>query len=172
MGSGKTTLGRAVARRMGMDFIDLDAYIENRRRRTVAQLFAELGADGFRRIERTLLEEVAEFQDVVVACGGGTPCYFDNMRLMGEKGLTVWLSTSAERLYSRLTRPGAKAKRPVIAGKTDGELMDFIVENLREREPFYSQAALKFDASEIETAEETDVTAGRFAELASPMLRQ
>ena len=79
MGCGKSTLGRALAKELGWDFIDLDFYIEQRFRRTVPQLFAERGEEEFRRIESSMLREAGEFDDVVVSCGGGTPCHDDNM---------------------------------------------------------------------------------------------
>lgn len=76
MGAGKTTLGKAFAREMSLNFIDLDWYIEERFHKTVQQLFLERGEDGFRELERKMLHEVAEFEDVVVSAGGGTPCFF------------------------------------------------------------------------------------------------
>ena len=103
--------------------------------------------------------EVCDFQNIVIACGGGTPCYLDNMDVMNSHGVAVYLSVPIERLYSRLSRPRSKAKRPVIASKTDEELMEFIADNLRQRDPFYSRANLKFDTTNIETAAETEVTA-------------
>lgn len=159
MGSGKSTLGKSLARRMGFDFIDLDAYIENRFHKSVKEIFAERGADGFRDIEHRMLLEVCEFQDVIIACGGGTPCFMNNMDIMNANGLAIYLSVPVERLFSRLSRPGSKAKRPVIADKTDEELMQFIEQNLSERDPFYSRANMKFDTTNIETAAETEVTA-------------
>ena len=79
MGAGKTTVGKALSKELGIPFYDLDWYIESRRRKTVAQLFAEVGEEGFRKIEYNMLHEVAEFEDVIISCGGGTPCFFDNI---------------------------------------------------------------------------------------------
>ena len=79
MGSGKTTVGKALAKNLGLPFYDLDWYIESRMRKTVKQLFDERGEDGFRQVERNMLHEVAEFENIVLSCGGGTPCFFDNM---------------------------------------------------------------------------------------------
>lgn len=159
MGCGKSTLGRAIAAISDYRFIDLDTYIENRYRRTVNDIFRSSGEEKFREIERRILEEVSDFQDIVVACGGGTPCYFDNMRVMNEKGTTVFLTAPTQRIFSRLSLPNLKAKRPTIAGKTDEELLRFIEENLEKRINYYRQAAITFDSSKIETAEETAVTA-------------
>lgn len=171
MGSGKSTVGRVLSEMLGCGFTDLDTYIENRRHKTVKDLFAAYGEEGFRRIEKSLLEEVCEFQDMVVACGGGTPCHGDNMATMSRHGTTVYLYAPTERLYSRLSRPRSKAKRPVIAGKSDEELLRFIADSLREREAYYRRADIVFDTSEIETAAETRLTAARLLERISPFLK-
>ena len=149
MGAGKTTLGKLVAREMGLSFIDLDHYIENRFHKSVSAIFAERGEAGFRKLERDMLIEVAAFEDVIISTGGGTPCFFDNMELMKQAGTVVYLSTRPEVLFERLRV--ARAARPVIAGKTDDELLDFIRTNLARREPFYSQATLTFDANRLES---------------------
>lgn len=86
MGSGKTTLGKALARDLGLSFHDLDQYIENRYMKSVSQLFAQYGEQEFRRIESRLLREVGEFDDVIVACGGSTPLIGDNMDYMLSMG--------------------------------------------------------------------------------------
>lgn len=117
MGSGKTTLGRALAEKMQCEFIDLDHYIENRFHKTVKQIFAEFGEDRFRDIETRMLEEVADFTDVIVACGGGTPCFGRNIDVMREKGLVIYLYVSAQCLFNRLTLPHSKAKRPIKIGR-------------------------------------------------------
>lgn len=154
MGSGKTTIGRALSRVMKKEFIDLDIYIEGRFRHSVKEIFAERGEDGFRLIERNMLHEVAEFEDVIVACGGGTPCYFDNMEYMNERGVTVLLNASHEALMRRLTIPSAKSKRPIIANKTNEELSQFIIDALTARSPHYNKAMLHFDSSFLESVEE------------------
>ena len=82
MGAGKTTVGRALAKELGLEFYDLDWYIENRRRKKIPQIFDEEGEEGFRRIEYNMLHEVAEFENIVLSCGGGTPCFFDNIDYM------------------------------------------------------------------------------------------
>ena len=89
MGAGKTTVGKALAKELGMTFYDLDWYIESRMRKTIPQIFEEKGEEGFRKIENTMLHEVAEFEDVILSCGGGTPCFFDNMEYLNRQGHTV-----------------------------------------------------------------------------------
>lgn len=161
MGCGKSTLGRALQAATGLEFIDLDHYIEGRFHATVSQIFAERGEEGFRRAERAMLDEVSGFSDVIVACGGGTPCFFDNMEVMNARGTTVWLNTPIERIYERLQRN--RSKRPIIADKTDAELMDFIAEALHAREKYYSRAAAQFCATLLEDKSQIATTARQFA---------
>ena len=98
MGAGKTTLGWALSKILGFRFYDLDWYIETRMRKTIAQIFEERGEDGFRVIERNMLHEVAEFENVIIACGGGTPCFFDNMDYLNQQGETVYMNATASTL--------------------------------------------------------------------------
>lgn len=162
MGCGKTTLGRALGRRTGLHFIDLDNYIENRFHTTIAELFASRGEEGFRRLEHAMLEEVAAFEDTIVACGGGTPCFHGNMELMNAGGTTVWLDTPRERILERLQRN--RSRRPLLAGKSDSELRDFINSAMDSREPFYSQASARFSGQELENREQIDLTTTLFIE--------
>lgn len=148
MGAGKTTLGRLLAGTLHLSFIDLDLFLERRFHKTVRELFAERGEDGFRELERRMLLEVGEFNDVVIATGGGTPCFFDNMSYMKERGVCVYLKTSVSVLFSRLRK--AAAARPLLQGKDDDELKRFIVENLERRSSFYEQASLVFNADRLE----------------------
>ena len=148
MGAGKTTLGKAFSRELGLTFIDLDWYIEERFHKTVQQLFSERGEQGFRELEQKMLHEVAEFEDVVISAGGGTPCFFDNMDYMNACGDTVFLQVEPEVLFRRLKV--AKQQRQLLANKSDEELMNFICEALQKRHPFYSQAKLLFRADELE----------------------
>ncbi|WP_338157843.1 shikimate kinase [uncultured Phocaeicola sp.] len=163
MGSGKTTLGKAYARAMQLQFIDLDWYIEERFHKTVQELFEERKEDGFREIERNMLHEVAEFEDVIIACGGGTPCFFDNMEYMNGKGETVFLDASPEVLFRRLKI--AKSKRPLLMDKSDEELMDVIQNALRIRIPFYSQAKYVFNAESLEDREQISCSVQRLKTL-------
>ena len=148
MAAGKTTLGKALAQDLGLQFIDLDHYIENRYHCTVSQLFAERGEEAFRQIERNMLHEVAEFEDVIIATGGGTPCFFDNMDYMNGQGTTVFLKASVDVIYTRLTI--ARVQRPLVANKSSDELRQYITDMLKHRDPYYRRAAHTFCADHLE----------------------
>ena len=156
MGAGKTTVGRALAKDLGLQFYDLDWYIESRRHKTVPQLFSEVGEEGFRTIEHNMLHEVAEFEDVVISCGGGTPCLFDNMDYMNQQGQVVYLRCEPEVLKGHLLM--GKTERPLLKGKTPEELIDFIKEQLEKREPFYSKARYTLDVSLMDNYEKIKIT--------------
>ncbi len=162
MGCGKSTLGRALGAATGCEFIDLDHYIEQRFHATISELFAERGEEGFRHVERAMLAEVAGFSDCIIACGGGTPCFFDNMELMNRSGLTVWLNTPIERLYERLQRN--RSKRPILANKSDAELRSFIDDALTAREPYYNKAQATYCATLLEDKSQISTTARQFCE--------
>lgn len=163
MGCGKSTLGRNVSRLAGIDFIDLDSYIEGRYHASVRELFAARGEEGFRDLERRMLHEAAEFENVIIACGGGTPCFHDNMDYMNSRGVTVFMNTSLPKLHSRLMR--GRYKRPLIADKNEEELREFIVKALEQRMPFYSKAKMVFDGDLLENECEVSETALRFISL-------
>ncbi len=139
MGSGKSAMGRLMSRAKGLNFIDLDTYIENKYHRTIADIFAQEGEESFRQKERFCLQEVACFENVVIATGGGAPCFFDNMDLMNETGNTIYLRLTPEHLATRLmaTKSGV---RPLVRDKTGPELLQYIQDTLQKREAFYMQA--------------------------------
>ena len=145
MGAGKTTVGKALAAELQVPFYDLDWYIESRMRKTVKELFDERGEEGFRQIERNMLHEVAEFENVIISCGGGTPCFFDNMDYMNQQGETVYLKATPDVLYDHL-RMG-RGVRPLLLNKTPEEVQRFIREQLAQRESFYLKAKHVFDVS-------------------------
>ena len=149
MAAGKTTLGRYAAREMGRDFIDLDRYIEARYRKSISDIFASDGEARFRVIERHMLHEVAEFDNVLVATGGGTPCFFDNMAYMNERGVAVFLSCPVETICRRIKI--SKVKRPLLLSLDDEALTNRIDEMLAARMPFYMQATYSFDSSRYES---------------------
>ena len=147
MGSGKSTVGRRLAHLTGWLFIDLDKYIEERNCRSVPQIFALEGEMAFREKEHKALEEVSEFDNVVVATGGGAPCFFDNMALMNRTGTTLFLDVEPQTLAGRLAV--SKTERPLIKGKTRQELLDFIISNLEIRRPWYEQSRFRITSTEL-----------------------
>jgi len=149
MGSGKTTVGQLLATQLGYSFIDMDNHIEGKLFKSVSQIFAELGEDQFRMLEKQCLHEVAEFDQVIISTGGGVPCFFDNMEYMNKQGVTVYLKLSSADLAERLEQSHAN-KRPLLANRKGEELLHFISEELAKREPFYSQAAFSV-SGEIES---------------------
>ncbi len=165
MGCGKTTLGEELARQMGLRYIDLDDYIEDRQGMTITDIFKEMSEGHFRELEGDALRNVAAMTDVIVGCGGGTPCHGDNMALMNQSGVTVWLTTSPERITSRLLLPDQKAKRPKVASLPDEAVLSLVEKELEARTPYYAQAQLQFDSTDIETAEATIRTASRLADV-------
>lgn len=144
MGCGKSTLGKRLAKHLNLQFVDMDHYIEMRNHKTVPQIFAEEGETEFRKKERKALEELADFSDIVIATGGGAPCFFDNIDMMNNTGTTIYMNIDPAILADRLMH--SKTERPLIKGKSKEELTDFIDEMLKKRSPFYSQA--KFEITE------------------------
>ncbi|MCI7579614.1 MAG: shikimate kinase [Prevotella sp.] len=163
MGAGKTTVGKALSKQMGLPFYDLDWYIESRMHKTVPQIFAERGEEGFRLIERNMLHEVAEFENVIISCGGGTPCFFDNMDYMNGQGDVIYLKASPEVLYKHLLM--GKTERPLLKNKTLEQLICFIKEQLQLREPFYSKAKYVLDVSLMDNYEKIQISVTNILDL-------
>ena len=165
MGSGKTTVGKALAKEIGLPFYDLDWYIENRMRKKVSQIFAERGEEGFRLIEHNMLHEVAEFEDVVISCGGGTPCFFDNMDYLNQQAQVVYLRCEPEVLRQHLLM--GKGDRPLLKGKTPEELISYISEQVAYREQFYTKARYTLDVSLMDNYEKIAITIDKLKHLLS-----
>ena len=146
MGSGKTTHGKTIARMMGYDFVDMDKWIEETTGLTVPEIFNTQGEPWFREQERRAIVELSKRERVVIATGGGAPCHGDNMELMKQSGLTIYLKLSPEALLSRLKV--SKNKRPLLEGKSEEEMRQTIKEMLHQREPFYNNADMIIDGLE------------------------
>jgi shikimate kinase len=139
MGSGKSYWGRQLAAHFRVPFLDLDKGIEMAERCSITDLFAQKGESYFRTAERDTLQVLMEHPKFVMSCGGGTPCFFDNMAQMKNKGIVVWLYPPVEVLAQRLM-PG-RQKRPLIkAANSEGDIMDILNGLLEKRRPFYEQA--------------------------------
>ena len=153
MGSGKTTIGRALAKKLDFQFVDIDLFIENRQRKTVSDIFSEKGETAFREMEHKALEEISSFENVVISTGGGAPCFHNNIVLMNETGFTIYLKVSPKELVKRLNI--GKNKRPLLKDKNDSEMFAFISENIEKRSFYYNQAQLVFNAEQMLT--KTDI---------------
>ncbi|HEY5498942.1 MAG TPA: shikimate kinase [Bacteroidales bacterium] len=147
MGSGKTTYGKLIAKEQKLSFIDLDDFIEMKYSKTVTDLFDEFGESEFRKMEREALHEVSVSDDCVIATGGGTPCFFDNMEFMNGMGDTIYLRTSVRELRDRLKM--SRTKRPLLSHKTDDELESNIAEMLEKREQSYLKAKFILDTDDL-----------------------
>ena len=148
-----------------MMFYDLDWYIETRMHKTVSEIFAERGEEGFRKIEYNMLHEVAEFEDVIISCGGGTPCFFDNMDYLNQQGDVVYLKATPETLYNHLLM--AKVERPLLKGKSAEELIAYITEHLKERAPYYEKARHTLDVSVLDNFDKIQVSVAHLRDLLS-----
>jgi shikimate kinase len=148
MGAGKSSLGKRLANKLDVSFIDSDKAIEEKLEMSIAQVFEEKGEDFFRSEELKWLKSI-DSQDVVIALGGGTPCFKDNITLINNLGMSVYLKVGINGLASRLS--GSKTIRPLIEPfKHDREkLMEFVKQKVEEREFFYNQAKITFDAESV-----------------------
>lgn len=160
MACGKTTFGRALARATGREFIDLDFYIEQRFHKSIPEIFAERGENEFRRMESAMLREVGEFENVIIACGGGTPCFNGNMDYMLRQGTTLFLEASEERIISRLLINSSR--RPLMAGKKPDEIRRSVRDGLAERMPFYTRAHIRFSGEELEDRNQISLSVSNF----------
>ncbi|MFN0037675.1 MAG: shikimate kinase [Saprospiraceae bacterium] len=146
MGCGKTHWGRLLAEKTGLPFLDLDRLLEEKEGKTIAEIFAEIGEAAFRALEHDTLRTLEHFPPTVIATGGGTPCFFDNMGWMNSTGTTVYLKTPPDVLAERLRNE--KETRPLLAGLDDLGLQRFIEQKLAEREPYYLQAEVVLEQKE------------------------
>lgn len=153
MGCGKTTQAQQLAAELQLQFVDLDAEIVREYGKDIPAIFATDGEAHFRDLERQELGEWLERDNFVMACGGGTPCFFDNMDRMNDAGITIYLKMSADTLFDRLRHE--RATRPLIADLDDNALLDSIHLGLEEREDWYHLAQYRVKAKGLETAQLT-----------------
>lgn len=139
MGAGKTYWGNMLARDFGVNFIDLDDYIEDKYESSITDIFRKYGEDVFRRIESEVLNDICKHDEqTIVATGGGLPCYNDNMSMMKKFGVVIYLRRTVEELYSEIVQH--VDKRPLLSNLSDGELKQRISDMLQERKYVYEQA--------------------------------
>jgi shikimate kinase len=148
MGSGKSTFGKKLAKELKIPFIDLDKIIEQHAKCSVADIFKYLGEDTFRKMESDALKTFETIEAFVMATGGGTPCYFDNMDYIKLQGVSIYLELDAKSIYNRLSN--AKNIRPTIKGKKDEELMQFIESTFAKRKAIYEQADFRVNGLSLE----------------------
>ena len=160
MASGKTTFGRALASATGQRFIDLDEYIVEKTGLSIPEIFSLHGEDHFRKLEREMLQEVTRLENVLVACGGGTPCFFDNIDIMNDAGITVWLDASISVLKNRLMADSDN--RPLVKGKGEKELEETIKIQLERRVPYYKRSQIKWNSDLLENETQIKENVERF----------
>ncbi|HLZ86191.1 MAG TPA: shikimate kinase [Puia sp.] len=139
MGSGKTHWGQRLAEKLQLPFYDLDSLIIEKENKSVAGIFEENGEEYFRFLEKETLESTTDQQEsFILSCGGGTPCFFNNIEFMKKNGKVVWLNTAVDVLRQRLQRE--RMSRPLIADVTEDDLQRYIIRKLSERRMYYQQA--------------------------------
>lgn len=138
MGAGKSYWGKQLAEHWQLPYYDLDEVIVEAEEMAISDIFATKGEDYFRERESMLLRELSRQEKLLISCGGGTPCFQDNMDFMNERGITIWINPSVQVMVERLQRK--KYKRPLIADLEDEDLVGFVEKKLAERLPFYQQS--------------------------------
>jgi len=148
MGTGKTHWGKLWAEETGYTFFDLDTVIEELAGKTVAEIFDQDGEPFFREKEKELLRAFADKKNCIIACGGGTPCLNDNMQWMNENGTTVYLAASPHFIYGHVINE--QDKRPLLKKINAAELLFFIEQKLKEREPFYTTSHIRLNVEQLD----------------------
>ena len=138
MGCGKSTFGKKLSKALGYQFIDLDQEITKNTGMSIPELFELHGENHFRTIEQETLTATFSLSDTVVACGGGCPCFFDNIDQINQHGVSVYIQMHPKSLFIRLKQN--TDTRPLLKNKTDEALLDYINQKLNERKVFYEKA--------------------------------
>jgi shikimate kinase len=147
MGSGKSRLGRAVAASLGYGFTDLDEAFEERYHISIPDFFEKYGETVFRSLEKKILQEMTDHDEIIISTGGGTPCFFDNLDFIKKNGISIFLRAEVGLLVRRLS--SVRKKRPLLQEIRNGELADYITKQLEEREKYYLQADFILSGDEI-----------------------
>ncbi len=149
MGSGKTHWGRKLSQKLGLPFFDMDEQVTTHAGKSIPEIFAEDGEEAFRMLEKEVLYMITESHgSFVMACGGGAPCFFNNIEYMNQAGTTVWINTPMDILFERLVKE--KAKRPMIRELTDDQLRSFIIRKFADRRIYYEQAVVKVEEEPLQ----------------------
>jgi len=152
MGSGKSTIGKHLAPELLLDFTDLDNYIIKKHNKNINEIFEQEGEQLFRIYERRALHDMFLKKNCIVGLGGGTPCFFDNVKQINENGVSFYFKLKPETLITRLRH--AQSERPLIKGKTQDELLAFVQKMITMREKFYNQATHVLDCDTLTLADE------------------
>ena len=155
MGTGKSTLGRKIAKRTELPFLDTDKMVEEAEGATVADIITYAGEEYFRQAERRALEQTAEYENAIISTGGGLPVWGDNQAWIAEHGVSVYLKRTPEQILSRLS-PHGRYKRPKLRGLSDEEVLQVMHEGIAEREPIYAKADIVIDCSQTSDWEIVD----------------
>lgn len=148
MASGKSTLGEKLSDKLDLPFIDMDTYIEEKVGKSIPVIFEEYGEYYFRKIEKFSLKELLQKQDFIIATGGGTPTFYDNMKLINQLSSSFYLKLDASVLIARLEKE--KEKRPLVKEKSGNVLVNFVKNQLQEREVYYKQAEFTIENNDID----------------------
>lgn len=148
MGSGKSTFGKKLAKELNLTFIDLDKVIEEKAKCSVTEIFKYLGEDTFRTMESEALKSFEHLEGFVMATGGGTPCYFNNIEYINKTGISIYIDLDTKSIYNRLAN--AKNIRPTIKGKKETELMSFIEDTFNKRKHIYEQATFRVNGLNLD----------------------
>jgi shikimate kinase len=143
MSSGKSTIGKRLAHKMNMDFIDIDEAIESKYRMSISNFFELFGENKFRELERIILLESFEHDNTIISTGGGTPCFFDNMQLINKHGISVYLKLHPNSIISRLLH--TKKQRPLLKNMAADELAEYVKAQIIERAYYYQQAQFTYE---------------------------
>lgn len=138
--SGKSTIGKKLANVLGYEFIDTDAYFEDKYHVNISNFFKSYGEEMFRKLENEVLIELLEKDNIVISTGGGLPCFNNNMDTIKKNGISLYLEMSPISILNRLQN--SKKGRPLLKDKTPDEAFDYITSSLKEREVYYKQATI------------------------------
>ncbi len=148
MGTGKSHWGKQWAEEFKMEFFDIDSLIEKEEQASVVDIFEKAGEDYFRVKEASVLRDLLKYEDCIISCGGGAPCFYDNMSLMNQSGTTIYLTATSQYILEKVLLE--KEKRPIIKHINEAELLFFIEQKLKERSPFYNQAKISLNAETLD----------------------
>jgi shikimate kinase len=149
MGSGKTHWGLQLSKKLSIPFYDLDEQIVSHEGKSINEIFEMQGEEYFRRLETETLHIITEsHESLIMACGGGTPCYFNNIEYMNQSGTTVWLDTPIQVLFERLLK--GKVHRPLLKNLSDEQVKAFIIKKFSDRKIYYEQASVIMEEQPVE----------------------